>query len=127
MSRVEVKEYGARPALMTPARLNAPQGAKAIADLAHESGVVDYLSIVIDWDGSHFMGEQSFNKPIIYIYAAKYFQNINRTAYIEIPLDMEEAFSQSNFNSVVAAELVQHIAEEFEKKLSESYHMKGIN
>lgn len=113
---------------MTPARLNAPQGAKAIADIAHQRNAADLLSVVIDWEGDELFGDGSPGaKPIVYIYAAKYFQNINRTAYIEIPLDMEEAFSQSNFSNLVAEELVQYIIEEFERKQYESQTMKGAN
>lgn len=129
MPRVEVAEHGNRPVLMTPARLNAPQGARAIADLAHNREVADYMIVVIDWDGSHLWEKemQAVATPIMYIYAAKYFHNIGRAAYIEMPIDLEEAFGQSNFTSEVAEEIVQHIHEEFEKKAYESTHMKGTN
>lgn len=128
LPRIEVVEHGSRPVLMTPARLSAPQGVRAIADIAYEVNAADYMVIAIDWDGTHLFGAgNEAAKPIIYIYAAKHFQNINRTAYIEIPLDIEEAFGQSNFSNLVATEIVQHIVEQFEIKAYESTHMKEMN
>lgn len=128
MPRIEVAEYGSRPSFLTPARLNAPQGAKAIADLAYKYNVADYMMIAIDWDGTHFKWDKNFTpKPILYIYATKYFQNINRNAYIELPIDIEEAFGESNFTNTVAVELLQHIAEQFDIKAYESTNMNGAN
>jgi hypothetical protein len=128
VSRVEVAEHGSRPVLMTPARINAPQGARAIADVAMQRNAADLLRVVIDWEGEQLFGSDNpAAMPIVYIYAAKYFPNIDRTAYIEIPLDMEDAFSQSNFTSGLAQDIVDYIIEQFEQKAHESYSMKGNN
>ena len=113
---------------MTPARLNAPQGAKVIADIAHKRNAADLIRIVIDWEGDTLFGQGNAAAiPIVYIYAAKYFPNINRTSYIEIPLDIEEAFNQSNFSNAVANDIVDYIIEQFEQKAYESQSMKGFN
>lgn len=131
MPFVTVKEVGSRPTFTTPARVNAPQGAKVLADMLHASGVCDRAILMIDWDGDSLWDTQSkgpmpkeIKKPIFVVYADKYFSEVNRYAYIEIPIDIEDAFGQDNFSNTVAAELVDHIRKEFEYKYYQSDFVK---
>lgn len=134
MPYVSVKEIGSRPIIMTPARINAPQGAKVLADMLHDSGLVDMALVTLDWEGDFFWDTENngpmpkeLRKPVMFIYAAKYYQQVDKVAYIEMPIDVEDAFAQSNFSNDVALEIIDHIRLEFEQKLYESYHMKGAN
>lgn len=131
---VSIKEVGTRPALLTKARMNAPQGAKAIADTIYDSNICDRAILMIDWDGDSLWDTASkgpmpeeMKRPLFIIYADKYYSNVNRYASIEIPLDMEEVFGQDNFTREIAMELAQHIKEEFERKHYESYSMKEFH
>lgn len=121
-----LQEKGSRPALMTPARLNAPQGGRVIVDILAEEDFADACAIVIDWDGDIMWNTdtqgpmpQDLKKPVLYLFAHRYFPEIDRRAEIEIALDLDEAFGKDNFDNDVAHAIVNHLEDEFNKKRHE--------
>jgi hypothetical protein len=111
---VRVAEVGDRPLIATAARLNAPQGAKVLADVLYDLDFCDDILLTLDWD-----------KSVLAISAGKAYPSIRRRADIEVILDMEEAFQQDNFSLATVTETIAYLRSEFEKKNDEAKAMEG--
>ena len=112
--KVDVSEVGARPTILTPARMNAPQGARVLADVIHDLDFADYCLLVLDWE-----------KNVLAVVATKRYPDIRRRADIDFIVDMDDAFTKDNFGLEVAKNIVDHLREEFEKKDAEAKAMEG--
>ncbi len=109
MARVIVVEEGTRPALMTLARRNAPQGARVIADIFADESFIDIAIIKISWQGDGFT-------PALIIDTVKFFIEYGgRRLEHHWVLDLEDAFGYGNFSHEVAASIVDQIKLEFER------------
>jgi hypothetical protein len=107
--KVYVREVGDRPALATPARLNAPQGAKALADLLAEEDFADACVIELDWEGDGFT-------PAMIIYLAGWYRDWPGSALTLDPwvIDLEDAFGRDNMDNGVLRLIVHTLRELFE-------------
>ena len=112
--RVDLAEVGERPAVATAARLNAPQGAKVLADALHEKDFAEHCILVLDWE-----------RNVLSISAAKRYRDIGRRADIDFVVDMEDAFSRDQFGLEVVLEIIDHLESEFRKKDDEAKAMVG--
>lgn len=84
--KVIVRELGSPPAIMTPARLNAPQGARALADIMAEETYADLATISVDWEGDGLT-------PVLSILTVKFFPEYAPENLQHFwPIDMEDAF-----------------------------------
>lgn len=61
-------EVGERPALLTPARQNAPAFGKAIVDVLSEMSFGYDAAVILDWDGSHAWAGQKVDDFGVYMY-----------------------------------------------------------
>jgi hypothetical protein len=97
-----VREIGQRPAIATPARLNAPQGAMALADLFAPHDFADLVVINIDWQGDGFT-------PALYIDAAKWHPDWPGQPVINNPyvIDLEDAFGGDKMDNSTLREIVE--------------------
>lgn len=108
--KVVVREAGDRPAITTPARLNAPQGAKALADLLADETFADLCDILIDWQGDGFT-------PALVINTFKWFpQYEGRRLQSQWILSLDDAFGIDNFDNALARQIVFSLREEFMEK-----------
>ena len=107
--KVVVRELGQRPALATPARLNAPQGAKALADLMAEEEFADLCVIELDWVGDGI-------KPVMVIYVAGWFRDWPGESLTLEPwvIDLQDAFGKDNMDGSVLRLIVYEIKAVFE-------------
>jgi len=87
--KVIVRELGTKPAIMTPARINAPQGAKALADIMAEENYADMATISVDWEGDGLT-------PVLSILTVKFFPEYAPENLQHFwPIDMEDAFGSA--------------------------------
>lgn len=107
--KVVVREFGSRPALATPARLNAPQGARALADLLSEEEFADFCTIDLDWEGDGFT-------PAMIIRVAGWYRDWPGQALMSEPwiISIEDAFGQDNMDNGVLRLMVSELRELFE-------------
>jgi hypothetical protein len=107
--KVIVRELGSRPALATPARINAPQGAKALMDLLVEEDFADLCVIELDWVGDGV-------KPVMVIYLAGWFKDWPGESLTLEPwvIDLEDAFGRDNMDNGVLRLIVHSLRELFE-------------
>ena len=105
--KVVVRELGGRPPIATPARLNAPQGAKALADLLADKDFADLCVINIDWEGDGFT-------PVLNIVTVKWFVEYGgRRLEHNWPIDLEDAFGQDNMDNGILRSIVSQLEEHF--------------
>jgi hypothetical protein len=112
--RVDVTEVGNRPLIATAAKLNAPQGAKVLADVLVDMNFAEHCLLVLDWE-----------KGALVVSCAKRYPDIGRRADIDFALDMEDAFQQDNFSRDIAIEMMDHLRSEFQRKDDEAKRMEG--
>ena len=107
--KVVVRESGNRPALTTPSRLNAPQGAKALADLLADKYFADVADILIDWEGDGFT-------PALIVSVFKWFPEFSgRRLQTQQVFSIDDFFGIDNFDNGIARQLVFDLEEEFER------------
>jgi len=112
--KVVVRELGSRPPIATPARLNAPKGAMALADLFVPYDFADICIINIDWEGDGF-------KPAMIIDAAKWHREWpTQPLTIKMVVDLEDAFGLDNMDNYTLREIV----ESFKVSASEAYEVR---
>lgn len=105
--KVVVRELGRRPAVATPARLNAPQGAKALADLLAEKDFADLCVINIDWEGDGFT-------PVLNVFTVKWFVEYGgQRLEHEWPIDLEDAFGLDNMDHNILRHIVMQLEDHF--------------
>jgi hypothetical protein len=112
--RVDLSEVGERPQIATAARLNAPQGAKVIADALADKDFAQHAVLVLDWE-----------KGVLAIAMAKRYPDIGRRADIDFVVDMEDAFTRDQFGLETVMEIIDHLESEFRKKDEEAKLMVG--
>ena len=106
-----VREIGTRPAIATPASLNAPQGAKAFADIMAAKDFADLCVINIDWDGDGFT-------PVLNIVTIKWFIEYGgQRLEHEWPIDLQEAFGLDNMDRGILLQIANDIEEHFEEMI----------
>jgi hypothetical protein len=92
---------------MTPARINAPQGARLLADILAAEDFADMAVINLDWEGDGFT-------PVLVIDTIKWFpQYDGRRLESSWRLDMDDAFGADNFDGGVARQMVHDLRELF--------------
>jgi hypothetical protein len=126
--KVDVVEHGDRPRVLTPARMNAPQGARALADALYNADFADLCSLVVDWDGTYLAPDDmpvDIRQPALVIMASKWYPAIKKRADIFVRLDMEDAFARDNFGSDAIVEIIEHLVTEFQRKDEEASRMGG--
>lgn len=106
--KVIVRELGTKPTIMTPARLNAPQGAKALADIMANEDYADMATINVDWQGDGVT-------PVLSILTVKFFPEYAPENLQHFwPIDMEDAFgSGGKANRETLLEINQMLKEHF--------------
>lgn len=108
-----VREMGSRPPIATPARLNAPQGAKALADLMAEKDFADLCVITIDWEGGI-----DGHTPVLMVFTVKWFIEYGgQRLEHEWPIDLDEAFNKDNMDNGILRLMVQQLEEHFNQKI----------
>lgn len=108
---VVVREMGSRPLISTPARLNAPQGASALTDMAAEQDWADMMVVTLDWEGDGFT-------PVMVVETFKWFIEYGgaRLSHQWI-IDMEDAFGADNMDNSTLRLIIASIREEFERQI----------
>lgn len=98
-----VRELGSRPLISTPARMNAPQGATALADLMAEQDFADLCVINLDWEGDGFT-------PALVIDTIKWFigNPTNRLSHQWV-IDLEDAFGSDNMDNATLRLIVSEL------------------
>jgi len=106
--KVIVRELGSKPAVMTPARLNAPQGARALADIMANEDYADLCTISVDWEGDGLT-------PVLSLLTVKFFPEYAPENLQHFwPIDMEDAFgSGGKANRDTLLEINQMLKEHF--------------
>lgn len=102
---------GNRPRVATPARINAPQGAIALADLFVPHDFADILTITLDWE-----------RMAMHIDAAKWYREWPGQPLMNQPyvIDLEDAFGEDNMDNTTLREIV----EAFRVMFSEAYEQR---
>jgi hypothetical protein len=104
-----VREAGYRPAVANMARLNAPQGAKVLADLLAEESFADMSIITLDWVGDGYT-------PVMTIFTVKWFPEYGgQRLEHEWNVDLDDAFGQDNMTNSTLRQMVVDLREVFEK------------
>lgn len=108
-----VREAGERPVLATPARMNAPQGARALADLLSEEDYCDLCILTIDWEGDGFT-------PVLTVFAVKwYIKGGGVRLQVEWNIDIDDAFEQDNMDNGILRQIVYDLGEFIHQKEEE--------
>ena len=108
--KVVVRELGSRPPIATPARLNAPQGAKALADLLAPETFADLCIINIDWEGDGFT-------PVMEVITIKWFIEYNgQRLEHRWPIELEDAFGIDNMDNSILRSMVSQLREHFDQQ-----------
>ena len=111
--RVVVGQNGNPPAITTPARMNAKQGADALAALLAPHDFADLCVLTIDFEGDGFT-------PVLRIDTFKWFpQYGGRRLELYWQLSLEDAFGLDNFDNNVARTIVNMLQVEFEEKAAQ--------
>lgn len=102
--KVVVAEVGDRPTITTPARLNAPQGAKQLADIMAEIDTIDMGKIVLDWKGDG-------HTPVMTITAAKTYPGwAGKWLYLDPwHIDIDDAFNQDNMDNGILRQIAEEV------------------
>ena len=101
--KVAFAEVGHSPLITTPARHNAPQGAKVLVDMMSLIDWIDYGRVTIDWTGDGVT-------PVLIVEASKMFPHGSITME-PWPIDIEEAFGQDNMTNGILQDIVYHVEE----------------
>lgn len=107
-----VREMGDRPAMLTPARMNAPQGAKALADMLAPLDFADLAILTLDWEGDGFT-------PAFVVECTKWVPKYSPSNLQLEPwvIDMEDAFGVGNMTNSTLQEMVSSMREAMESAL----------
>ena len=118
--KVVVREYGTRPSIATPARLNAPQGAKALADILADKDFADLCVLTIDWEGDGFTS-------VLSILTVKWFIEYGGQRLEHVwPIDLEDAFGLGNMDRGILLQIAHDLEEHFEE-MTESRRKRESN
>ena len=105
--KVIVRELGSRPSVMTPARLQAPQGAKVLADLLAEEDFADLCTLSVDWEGDG-------HTPVLTVYTVKFMPEYAPENLQHFwPIDMEDAFGGDAMDNETLRNIVQQLRDHF--------------
>ena len=126
--KVIVRELGNKPNIMTPARINTPQAAKALADIMANEEYADLATINVDWEGDGFT-------PVLSIHTVKWFpQYAPENLQHFWPIHMDDAFgSDEKANRDTLLDINQQLKEHFtemaelreRKEASGTWHRPG--
>lgn len=116
--KVIVREMGRRPVIATPGRLNAPQGARALADLLAEEDFADMCVLTLDWEGDGFT-------PAFVIETFKWVIQLKGARLsTEWVIDLDDAFGQDNMSHSILRGIVEDLRvltnEEIERKIAQN-------
>jgi hypothetical protein len=105
--KVIVRELGDRPIVQTPAHYQAPQGAKALADIMSPETYADLCTISVDWVGDGIT-------PVLTIYLVKFMpQYAPENLQLFWPIDMEDAFGGGNVTNDTLRGINDQLKEHF--------------
>lgn len=108
--KVVVRESGNRPVLSTPARINAPQGAKALADLLAVESFADMAILTIDYDGDGIT-------PAFVVKVVKWFPQFDgRILQADWVMSLDDLFGVDNFNGDLSRQIVFEVKQLMEEK-----------
>jgi hypothetical protein len=115
-----VREAGQRPLISTPSRLNAPQGAKALADMMAEEDFADMCIITLDWEGDGIT-------PVLAIEVFKWFVGDppRRLSVGPWNIDMDDAFGADNMENAVLRLMVSDLRDLFHQETDGYNRRKG--
>jgi len=105
-----VRENGTPPTITTPARMNAPAGAKVLADLLAPEDFADMAIITLDWVGDTFT-------PVMVITVTKWFPEYKgRRLESQQIISIDDAFGMDNYDNALARQIVSDLRDEFMAK-----------
>jgi hypothetical protein len=124
--QVVAYEVGDRPALLTKARMFAPQAAQAFAVALETQDWGHRAEVVIDWSGTiAFDGPpppEALDKllPVMYLQVIRAEPSMGGTLRVEQRLDIDDLFGGDNFTVTdvenIVAEMKRTVLDELERK-----------
>lgn len=116
--KVALAEVGDRPLIATPARINAPQGARVLVDLMSQVDWIDYGRVTLDWIGDGIT-------PVMIVEASKVFPHGSITMK-PWPIDIEDAFGLDNMTNGTLQDIVYHVEEAIRDAMLEAQENRLI-
>lgn len=120
---VSVLELGSRPSLLTKARLNAPQGAKAIGALLGQQEWADLAMVALDWQPDELAGGERANDAVLRMLVYKEVKPRNRVLTISWNLDVNDIFTKDQ----ITRDDLMWVVDELKQKLNYELHRAGVN
>lgn len=104
---VVVFELGERPALMTKGRVNAPQGARRLADLMANEKFAPEGLVITDWTGRY--GDPEMRGPGLprIILVVRFSPDNENYCIVSINVDLEDTFGRDTLDPADLVEIVQ--------------------
>ena len=118
---VQVIEMGYRPAIMTPARTNAPQAATALGQMFEQRRFGELAVVILDWDNSLGQLPPDAVKPILYMEVTRWFPEYGESVSLTVQgrIDVDDVFGGDVLTRSVMEELVNELGETLAKKAKE--------
>lgn len=115
---VRVVELGYRPAIITPARRNAPQAATMIGELLGQRRFGELASVVLDWSNELGQMPSEVAKPIIYMELTRWFPEKGEGVHLTVQgrIDVDDVLGQD----VLTRSLIEDLVNELGEKLSDT-------
>jgi hypothetical protein len=111
---VRVLEYGTRPSVMTRARLNAPQAARAFGQLFEQRNFADMATVVLDWSNSLGQQPEEVAKPVLHLIVVKLYPGTEKALTVTSRIDVDDVFSQPD---VMTRSLMEDLIQELATKI----------
>lgn len=93
--KVSVIELGKRPSILTKARMNAPQGSKALGQILESQRWAESAIVALDWQPEELNG---LNDAIIRLVVSRYVPERKRFLDITLNLDVNDIFTRDEIN-----------------------------
>lgn len=116
---VRVIELGNRPLILTRARKNAPQAAKAIGELLELRQIGDMGVVMLDWDNELKGMPDEVAMPVIYISATKFFPGTELNLTVESRINVDEVFTQDELTSSILMDVVNELNEKMKSEIAQ--------
>jgi hypothetical protein len=112
---IRVAELGTRPRLLTPARANAPQAAKAIGQMFEQRRFGQLAVIEIDWTNETKDQPDEFAKPVMFMTLSRHFPG-KGWLNVQGRIDIDSVFGAG----VLTRSLLEDLVNELGEKLSDT-------